>query len=234
MNLKEQYFKSANYFLGEELKEILNESKVLDILKNIIKNIPFIKNVIDLSNPKKTIETLLQKVGKMTPEEYNKSLELAQKLLKNPNNPDFKKELQSSNIKKESLFSGMRSIQKGIFGAILIIMVAGQVAQPLAGTLKDFFKQHSQVEHNIKPDSGIQDHFDSKEDVKKFVLDGGKLPDNINIGGTDYDVGIGHSTDKAMAKDKAEFNHTSDNDTYLFMTQSKNGTFNAYAINPTH
>jgi len=33
MNLKEQYFKSANYFLGEELKEILNESKVLDILK---------------------------------------------------------------------------------------------------------------------------------------------------------------------------------------------------------
>ena len=70
MNLKEQYFKSANYFLGEELKEILNESKVLDILKNIIKNIPFIKNVIDLSNPKKTIETLLQKVGKMTPEEH--------------------------------------------------------------------------------------------------------------------------------------------------------------------
>lgn len=167
----------------------LTESKTLEIIKNLVNKIPFLKNIVNLSDIKKTIQNLSNKIGNLTEEEYKQSLELANKILRNPNNINLQKE---SYCLDENLFNTFRDKQKIVFGAILAIMLAGQLAQPLAGTFKELIKQKKQIEHNIQPvPDDVRTDFSDQNDVQNYIKSGGEIGDTIKIGGDTYHVGKG-------------------------------------------
>jgi len=169
-------------YIRESLnQEYIVESKIMDILKTLVDKIPFLKKIIDLKNVKKTLNFLLNKIGDLTEEEFEKAKANAIKISNNPNDPNITKEFQGV---EEGVFSGLRKIQKIIFATVLIMMIAGITKSALADINHNNYSAKAQQSQQITGgDSGDQpiekipsqnwyEHIGKKETVKKVNIDG--------------------------------------------------------------